>query len=86
MRRLASRTMLASCASAGSPDSCAPSTASTATADATSPAFAPPMPSATANSGGRSTSESSLALRCRPTSVRPACSTIRSATATAYSS
>src|SRR6187200_3011999 len=80
MRRFASRTMPASWASAGSPDSRALSTASTATADATSPAFAPPMPSATANSGGRTTSESSFALRWRPTSVRPACSTIRSAT------
>src|SRR5215212_3267096 len=83
MRRLASRTMLASCASGGSPDSVAPSTASTATADATSPAFAPPIPSATANRGGFTTSESSLALRCRPTSVRPACSMMRRATASA---
>src|SRR5215208_5276502 len=83
MRRFASRTMFASCASVGSLDSLAPSTASTATADATSPACAPPIPSATANSGGRTTSESSLALRCRPTSVRPACSMIRRATATA---
>src|SRR5215213_11413334 len=79
MRRLAARTMSASCASTGSPDSRARSTASTATAEATSPAFAPPMPSATANSGGRTASESSFALRWRPTSVRPACSTIRSA-------
>ena len=47
---------------------------------ATSPAFAPPMPSATANNGGCTTSESSFAVRWRPTSVRPACSTIRSAT------
>src|ERR687897_2875617 len=80
MRRFASRTMPASCASAGSLESRASSTASTASADATSPALAPPMPSATANSGGLTTSESSLALRCRPTSVRPACSTMRSAT------
>src|SRR3954469_4862224 len=80
MRRLAARTIAASSASARSPDSRAPSTASTATAEATSPAFAPPMPSATANSGGRTTSESSLAVRWRPTSVRPACSTMRSAT------
>src|SRR3954469_5254628 len=79
MRRLAARTISASWASAGSLDSGAPSTASTATADATSPAFAPPMPSATANSGGRTTSESWLAVRWRPTSVRPACSTMRSA-------
>src|SRR5215207_6562164 len=83
MRRLASRTMPASCASAGSLDSGALPTASTATADATSPAFAPPIPSATANSGGLTTSESSLALRCRPTSVRPACSMMRRATARA---
>src|SRR5215208_7659247 len=80
MRRLASRTMPASWASGGSLDSRACSTASTATADATSPAFAPPMPSATANSGGLTTSESSFAVRWRPTSVRPACSTMRSAT------
>src|SRR5215217_5108246 len=83
MRRFASRTMLASCASVDSPESVAPSTASTATADATSPAFAPPIPSATANSGGLTTSESSFALRCRPTSVRPACSMMARATATA---
>src|SRR4051812_12047856 len=38
------------------------------------------MPSATANMGGRTASESSFAFRCRPTSVRPACSTMRSAT------
>src|ERR671911_497691 len=80
MRRFASRAMPASCASGGSLDSRAPSTASTATAEATSPAFAPPMPSATANSGGLTTSESSLAVRWRPTSVRPACSTMWSAT------
>src|SRR5918995_6952280 len=80
MRRLAWRTMVASCASTGSPDSRAPSTASTATAEATSPAFAPPIPSATAKSGGLTTSESSFAVRWRPTSVRPACSTMRSAT------
>src|SRR5829696_488214 len=83
MRRLASRTMRASCASAGSVDAVAPSTASTATAEATSPALAPPIPSATAKSGGLTTSESSLALRWRPTSVRPACSTMERATATA---
>src|SRR5919108_3392929 len=72
--------MLASCASAGSADSRQPSTTSTARADATSPARAPPMPSATANIGGRTTSESSFAVRWRPTSVRPACSTMRSGT------
>ena len=39
------------------------------------------MPSATAKNGGDSTSVSSLALRWRPTSVRPACSAIRRAIA-----
>ena len=63
MRRLAWRTMFASSVSVDSPDSVAPSTASTATAEATSPAFAPPIPSATANSGGFTKSESSFALR-----------------------
>src|SRR5215210_6310716 len=71
--------MPASCASVGSLDSPAASTASTATAEATSPAFAPPMPSATANSGGLTNRESSFAVRWRPTSLRPACSTMRSA-------
>ena len=62
MRRLAARTISASWASAGSVDSGAASTASTATAEATSPALAPPMPSATANSGGLTNSESSFAV------------------------
>ena len=78
MRRLASRRMRASCTSAGSPESRSPSKPSVAMADATSPALAPPMPSATAKKGGASTKSSSLALRWRPTSVLPACSTIRS--------
>ena len=55
--------MPASCASVGSLDSPADPTASTATADATSPAFAPPIPSATANMGGLTNSESSFAVR-----------------------
>src|SRR5918994_4479205 len=80
MRRLASRRMRASCASAASPAALAPSKAPAAMADATSPARAPPMPSATAKKGGCSTSESSFALRCRPTSVRPTCSTMPRAT------
>ena len=71
--------MRVSCASAGSPESASPSNASAAMAEATSPALAPPMPSATAKNGGASTRESSLALRWRPTSVLPTCSTIRSA-------
>ena len=41
----------------------------TAISDATSPAAWPPMPSATTNSGGATTSESSLWSRTQPTSV-----------------
>src|SRR5665647_2990780 len=37
---------------------------------ATSPAWAPPMPSQTANRGGATTKVSSVVLRCRPMSVR----------------
>ena len=51
---------------------------SAAVFEATSPAWAPPMPSATTNSGPRMKSESSLALRWRPVSVRVAWSSIRS--------
>ncbi len=80
MRRLASRTIRASWDSPPSPASRSPPKTSTAVADATSPAFAPPIPSATAKNGGAITSESSLALRWRPTSLRPACSAIRRAT------
>ena len=46
------------------------SNASAAILDATSPAWAPPIPSATANSGERAKYESSLAVRERPVSVR----------------
>ena len=45
--------------------------ASVARREAISPACAPPMPSATANSGGRSTNESSLCRRLRPVWVNP---------------
>src|SRR4029079_5489925 len=45
----------------------------------TSPAWAPPIPSATTNSGARVKTESSLALRWRPVSVRTAESSILSA-------
>ena len=42
----------------------------TAISEATSPAAWPPMPSATANSGGATTKLSSLWSRTQPTSVR----------------
>ncbi len=51
---------------------------STAIREATSPACAPPMPSATTNSGARASSESSLARRWRPVSVPAYCSATRS--------
>src|SRR5436305_8928249 len=51
---------------------------STAIRDATSPACAPPIPSATTNSGERASSESSLARRWRPVSVTAYCSPTRS--------
>src|SRR5271166_4979774 len=51
---------------------------STAIREATSPAWAPPMPSATTNSGARASSESSLARRCRPVSLPAYCSATRS--------
>ena len=44
--------------------------ASTTICDATSPACAPPMPSATTNTGALAKLESSLLRRWRPTSVR----------------
>src|SRR5437763_13573185 len=65
--------------SSGGRDSSCSSNASTAMRDATSPALAPPIPSATANSGERSRYASSLLWRCRPTSVRLAFSAIRRA-------
>ena len=46
--------------------------------EATSPACAPPMPSATTNSGERTSSESSLARRWRPVSLPEYCSATRS--------
>jgi hypothetical protein len=81
MRRFASRAMRSSCASGGSSPRLSRSKASAAMRAATSPAFAPPMPSATAKNGGDRTKSSSFVCRCRPTSVAPACSAIRSATA-----
>jgi hypothetical protein len=50
-------------------------TSSTASWAATSPALAPPMPSATAITGGRLSERSSLCRRTRPVSDRSASST-----------
>src|SRR5579859_6420372 len=78
MRAFASRTSLASAAS-GSVGSPIPgANISTAIRDATSPARAPPIPSATTNSGARASSESSFARRWRPVSVPAYCSATRS--------
>src|SRR5436190_15823712 len=44
--------------------------------EATSPALAPPIPSATTKNGGSRRSESSFDVRCMPTSLLPTCSTI----------
>src|SRR5271163_4678027 len=78
MRALAACASVAS-ASSGSLGSCRPgSKESTAILDATSPACAPPIPSATTNSGERARTESSLARRWRPVSVPAYCSATRS--------
>ena len=61
-------------APAGSP----PSSTLTAMPEATSPAWAPPIPSATANSGERAKYASSLARRWRPVSVSLKVSATRS--------
>src|SRR5271154_1705353 len=66
----------ASSGSAGSSRPCLKD--STAIREATSPAWAPPIPSATTNSGERASSESSLALRWSPVSVPAYCSATRS--------
>src|SRR5215217_1585634 len=79
MRRLASRTRSASRSSTLPGPSGSPSSrTSTARPDATSPACAPPIPSATANSGERAKKASSLSLRWRPVSVRSTCWATRS--------
>src|SRR3954470_21350466 len=70
-------------ASGSSPAPAASSNTCTTVCDATSPASAPPIPSATTNSGGRSRNESSLPSRSRPTSVSAACSTTPSSSASA---
>ena len=54
----------------GSPSGSPRSNEETAISDATSPACAPPMPSATTKIGARTKKESSLAFRWRPVSVR----------------
>src|SRR4051812_16369787 len=79
MRALASRTRPASRSSTLPPASGSPSwSTSTAIPEATSPACAPPIPSATAKSGERAWNASSLARRWRPVSVRSKCSATRS--------
>ncbi len=62
----------------GGPSGRSRSKASAAAFEATSPAWAPPIPSATTKIGARTKKESSLALRWRPVSVRKAWSSIRS--------
>src|SRR5208282_4728163 len=78
MRALATRASAASACS-GSAASRNPGwKTSTAMREATSPACAPPMPSATTYSGARASSASSLARRWRPVSVPVYCSATRS--------
>jgi hypothetical protein len=62
----------------GGPSGRSRSKASAAVLEATSPAWAPPMPSATTKIGARTKSESSFSLRWRPVSVRKAWSSTRS--------
>src|SRR3954464_9523566 len=83
MRRLAERAMVSSRCSGGISSPGWLPTSSMAICDATSPALAPPMPSATTKKGGSSSSESSFEVRWRPTSLLPTCSTILRAMASA---
>ena len=53
----------------GGPVGSSRSNDSTDVFEATSPAWAPPIPSAMTKTGARTKTESSLALRCRPVSV-----------------
>src|SRR5579872_4217126 len=69
MRRLACRTSSASRCSVLVPSGRSCSKTSIAMREATSPAWAPPMPSATTNSGSRAKALSSLSRRWRPVSV-----------------
>src|SRR5918999_4095291 len=77
MRRLAPSMTLTRPA-AGSPSGRPASNDSTAISDATSPAWAPPIPSATTNRGARTKRLSSLPWRCRPRSDAWKCSAMRS--------
>src|SRR4029077_17506084 len=52
----------------GGPSGSSRSNDSAEVLEATSPAWAPPMPSAMTKTGARTKTESSLALRCRPVS------------------
>src|SRR5437016_9138372 len=69
IRWLASRVRPASPSSGPTSSGMPFSSVSTTMPEATSPARAPPMPSATANSGGRENALSSLERRSRPVSV-----------------
>src|SRR5919201_1756427 len=80
MRLFASRAMRARRLSGESSPPSSSWKTSVARCEATSPAFAPPIPSATAKNGGETSRASSFVSRWRPTSVLPACSAIRSAT------
>src|ERR1700704_3434634 len=77
IRAFASRVSCASAASGFAAPCSPPSKDSTAIREATSPACAPPIPSATTNSGARARCESSFARRWRPVSVPADCSAPR---------
>src|SRR6476619_3822072 len=77
MRRLAA-SIVSRRKCSGGPSGRSRSKDSAAAFEATSPAWAPPMPSATTKIGARTKNESSLALRWRPVSVRNAWSSTRS--------
>ena len=76
MRRLAPWMTLVS-TSGSAPLGRSSSNERTAISDATSPAWAPPMPSATTNSGARTKKLSSLPCRWRPRSDAYQCSAMR---------
>src|SRR5881227_4460023 len=81
MRLLAERAIASRRRSGGSSSSGWLPNSSMAIWEATSPALAPPIPSATTKNGGSRSSESSFEVRCIPTSLLPTCSTIFSAIA-----
>src|SRR5487761_2452760 len=78
MRALASWARASRARSGSSVSSRPGRNSATATLEATSPAWAPPIPSAITNRGERTSSESSFARRWRPVSVPAYCSTTRS--------